>query len=200
MRSARSELDVVAAFRGQLTDLPEPLRGPPGAAVAALAMVAVLAVGSLISTGAPSDALAITRDATTLELRIAGASADPEQMTRELNDAGIRGRVLVVPVAAQRAGTWVMAGEIAGERSTCIPPPGTSPVPETVRLGNIENAGAVLRIPIARVRESTGSFVLVAGRDARPGEPPVNVGSPDTVHRDILEPLLGSPPGKLPVC
>ena len=73
-------------------------------------------------------------------------------------------------------------------------------MPETVRLGDIENAGAVLRIPIARVRESTGSFVLVAGRDARPGEQVVNVGSPDDVHRDVFEPLLGPPPASLPDC
>lgn len=195
------ELDVVAAFRAQLAELPEPSpprRGIAAAAVTALAAVPLVAV--FAATGGSSDALAITRDATTLELRIADAAADATQMTRELNDAGIRGRVLVVPVAPQHAGTWVITGETAGKRATCIPPQGTPSVAETVRLNDIENAGAVLRIPIARVRESSGSFVLVAGRDTRAGEQPLDLGSPDAVQREVFEPLLGPPPSTLPSC
>lgn len=195
------ELDVVVAFRRQLAELPEPSsprRAMTAATVTALAAVPLVAV--LVATGGSSDALAITRDAATLELRISDASANAAQMTRELNDAGIRGRVLVVPVAQQLAGTWVVTAETAGKRATCIPPQGTPSVAESVRLNDIENAGAVLRIPIARVRESSGSFVLVAGRDARAGEQPLNVGSPAAVQNEVLESVLGPPPSTLQAC
>lgn len=201
MTQSLPELDVVAAYRRGLAQLPEPSRPRRGvAAVAVTALAAVPLVAVFAATGGSSDALAITRDATTLELRIADASADATQMTRELNDAGIRGRVIVVPVDAQHAGTWVVTGETAGKHATCIPPHGTPPVAETVRLNDIENAGSVLRIPIARVRESSGSFVLVAGRDAQAGEQPVNLGSPEAVQREVFQPLLGPPPSTLPAC
>jgi len=201
MSEPAPELDVVVAFRRRLVALPEPRRTsrwPAAAAASALAAVALVAV--VTATGGPSDALAITRGATTLELRIADASADAVQMTRELNDAGIRGRVVVVPVAPRLAGTWVLTGEIAGHRATCISPHGAAPVAETVRLDAIENAGRVLRIPIARVRESSGSFVLVAGREARDGEGVVDVGSPAVVRREVFGPLLGPSPARLPAC
>ncbi len=201
MNQSPPGLDVIAVFRRQLAELPEPRPRTPGAAVVAATAVlaAVPLVVILAGTGASSDALAITRDSTSLELRIADASADPQQLTRELNEVGIRGRVLVVPVAPGDAGTWIVAAEIAGRRTTCIPVPGTSSTQETVRLGKIENAGAVLRIPAARVRESSGSFVLVAGRDAQLGERTVDPGSPEAVHR-LLDPLLGPPPASLPSC
>lgn len=201
MTRSSPELDVVASFRRQLAELPEPRRTRGALAVATLAAVAALAlVVVLAGSDAAPDALAISRDGSWLELRIADASADPEHMTRELNDAGIRGRVVVVPVAAQHAGTWVILAELAGKRLTCIPPASSPSVAETVRLSDIENAGTVLRIPIARVRESSGSFVLVAGRDARQGERSVDTSSPEAVQRDVLEPVLGSPPGRVPAC
>lgn len=121
-------------------------------------------------------------------------------MTRELNDAGIPGRVLVIPVSPQHAGMWVVTAEIAGKRATCNPPPGTPPIEETVRLADIERSRTVLRIPVARVRESTGSFVLVAGREARPGERSIDLSAPQAVHREVLEPVLGARPALLRDC
>ena len=201
MSEPAPELDVVAAFRRQLVALPEPRRPRRAAGAAAVfALVVMAVVAGAVATGGSADALAITRDAATLELRVADASADAGQMTRELNDAGIRGRVLVVPVAPELAGTWVLAGEIAGRRTTCLPPDGAAPLPETVRLNDIERAGPVLRIPLARVRESSGSFVLVAGRAPRAGERAVDVGAADAVQREVFEPLLGAPPARLPAC
>lgn len=94
----------------------------------------------------------------------------------------------------------MLTGEVAGKRSTCSPPAGAPVTEETVRLGDIENRRSTLRIPIARVRESTGSFVLVAGREARLGEEAVDVSSPRTVQRAVFEPLLGPPPATLPDC
>ena len=69
-----------------------------------------------------------------------------------------------------------------------------------MRLDDIENTGTILRIPIARVRESSGSFLLVAGREARPGEQPVELSSPDAVQREVFAPVLGPPPARLPAC
>ena len=201
MSQPAPELDVVAAFRRQLAALPEPPRSRARAVAATVGAVAAVALVAVVAaTGGSSDALAITRDATTLELRIADASADAAQMTRELNDAGIRGRVLVVPVAPRLAGTWVLTGEIAGRQATCISPEGRPPVAESVRLDAIENAGRMLRIPIARVRQSSGSFVLIAGRDARPGERAHDVESPQAVQRELFAPLLGLPAARLPAC
>lgn len=202
MNQSPDDLDVVAEFRRQLAELPEPprhaRRAPAVAAAAALA--AVPAVVVLAGTGASSPALAISRTATTLELRLADASAGARELTRELNAAGIRGRVLTIPVVPARAGTWVVTGEIAGKRASCIPPVGSASVQETVRLSDIENAGSVLRIPVARVRESSGSFVLAAGRAARPGEQAVDLSSPEAVQREVFEPVLGPPPARLPAC
>lgn len=201
MSQPTPELDVVAAFRRRLAELPEPGRrgGPALAAGAATVLVGVPLVAGLAASGGTSDALAITRDAGMLELRIADASADAEQLTRELVDAGIRGRVLTVPVTAAQSGRWVVTAEIAGRRVACRPPRGSAPVAETVRLSEIENAGDVLRIPVARVRESSGSFALVAGRPARAGEQPVDVASPQAAH-DLLAPLVGPLPARLPDC
>lgn len=185
MNQSPPDLDVVAAFRRQLAELPEPgrhrRRVPAAAAVAVLAFVPLVVAFS--GTDRTSAALAITRDATSLELRIADATAEAGEMTRELNDAGIRGRVTVVPVPAQRVGQWVVTAEIA-KPTTCVAAPGTPPQQEqTVRLNDIENTGSALRIPISRVRESEGIFVLVAGREARSDERPVDLESPATVNQ-----------------
>ncbi len=202
MSPAPHELDVVAAFRRRLAELPEPRRHRIGvpAATTAVALAAAAFVAVFAGSDAPPAALAITRDATSLALRIADASADPDQMTRELNDAGIRGRVIVVPVGAQDAGTWVVTAEVAQNKPTCAPRHGSPSAEENVRLLDIENAGALLRIPIARVRESSGSFLLVAGRDARAGERTVDLSSPAALQRDVFEPVLGPPPTRLPAC
>jgi len=53
--------------------------------------------------------------------------------------------------------------------------------PETVRLNSVRYERETLRIPIAELRESTGSFVFYAGREARPGEKPWSDG--DTTFR-----------------
>lgn len=153
------ELDVIAAFRRQSAELPEPVQGTRRApAIAAATVVAAVALGAVLDgTGGSPEALAITRTATTLELRLADASADPGELTRELNE-------------------------------------------ETVRLDDIESANTVLRIPVARVLASTGSFLLVAGREPRAGERAIDLSSPETVQREVFEPVLGSSPARLPAC
>lgn len=196
------ELDVVVAFRRQLAEAPEPRRTRPALGAGAVALaVAIPTVAVLAAGDGTSSALAVSRGSGVLELRIADASADADELTRELNEAGVPGRVLVVPVAPEQVGRWVVTAEIAGRRATCIPSGrlGTGPE-ETVRLGAIRNGGATLSVPVERVRESSGSFVLVAGRAARDGEQPLAVEQPDVVQRDILGPVLGPPPERLPAC
>ncbi len=101
-------------------------------------------------------------------LRIADVDAGAEGLTRELRDAGVRGEVRLLPVAAAQVGTWAIVAEHAD-------PPGTPlslvPGPEEVlRLDSVRNEGATLRITIAEVRESTGYFIFYAGRAAKPEE------------------------------
>ncbi len=113
-------------------------------------------------------ALAVERRDGWLVLRIADVSAGEDALTAELRDAGIRGEVRLLPVPPESVGTWAVISERAD-------PPGTPRAvapghEEVVRLNSIRREGATLRIPIAEVRESTGYFVLYAGRAARPGE------------------------------
>jgi hypothetical protein len=102
-----------------------------------------------------------------LELRIQDAGASGAQLTRELSDAGVDGEVRVIPVPAELVGTWAVIEEGAKPR---VPAPSTAPAQETVRLNSIEYGREVLRLPIAQVRESSGHFILWAGREAQPGE------------------------------
>lgn len=149
------------ALRGPLlAELRRPRRAvtPLRGALAAAAVLVAVAGAAALNDAQP--ALAVDREDGRLVLRIADVAAGEEAMTRELRDAGIRGEVRLLPVAPEDVGTWVVISEAAG-----------SPGPrETVRLSRVEFERETLRIPIAEVRESTGSFVFYAGREARPGE------------------------------
>jgi hypothetical protein len=70
-------------------------------------------------------------------------------------------------VPAELVGTWVVIEEAS--RRPRVPDSG-APVEETVRFYSIEYGREVLRLPIAQVRESSGHFILWAGRKAQPGE------------------------------
>lgn len=193
------ELDVVAAFRERLADVPEPRSRSRLVPAAAAAVVAAAIVALSLASSRPPDALAITRSAGWLELRIADATASPEEMTRELNDAEIPGRVIAVPVARDRVGTWVTIGE-AARKTTCIPPSRGQGEPEVVRLGAIEYGRSVLRIPVARARETSGQgLYFVAGRAAKPGEPMVDPTSTADQSR-IFESISGPHPDRLTPC
>jgi hypothetical protein len=139
---------------------------PVVTAATVLALAAIL-VPTLLDGGA-TPALAVTRNGDSLELRIQDAGASGAELTRELRDAGVDGEVRVIPVPAELVGTWVVIEE-ASKRPP-DPDPSTPPVEETVRLNSIEFGREVLRLPIAQVRESSGHFILWAGREARSGE------------------------------
>jgi hypothetical protein len=145
------------------------LRPARALALATLALAIALAAGVLSRDPAP--ALAVERQDGWLVLRIADVSAGEAALTRELSDAGIPGEVRLLPVPADRVGTWAVIAEHADAPGT---PRSLKPGPEeVVRLGRVRYERETLRIPIADVRESTGYFVFYAGRAARPGEEPL---------------------------
>jgi hypothetical protein len=113
-------------------------------------------------------ALAVTRDGDTLELRIQDAGASGEELTRDLQEAGIDGEVRVIPVPPDMVGTWAAIEEAS--KRPFDPNHPTTGREEIVRLDRIEYGRELLRIPVAKVRESEGHFILWAGRAARPGE------------------------------
>lgn len=202
MMQPQKELDVVAAFRHQLADLPDPprrSRRAPVVAATAAVVACLLVVLPPIGRG-PTAALAVTRDDDSLELRVIDAAADSQQMTRELNAAGVRGRVLLVPVAVEDVGRWVLIAEFAGRTASCATPADGRGAEETVRLGRIENAGEALRVPTAELRESSGSFALVAGRAARPGESVIDTDTPASVERMMQDRALTPAATSLPAC
>jgi hypothetical protein len=132
-------------------------------AVAVAGSVALAAAVPLgLGARSPDRALAISRSAGIIELRIADASAGAAQMTRELRAAGIDGEVRVVPVEPALVGRWAAVAEVARLRGR----------EETVRLDRVETSPSRVRIPVAQVRESTGRFVFFAGRAPRAGEAP----------------------------
>ena len=141
--------------------------------------------------GAP--ALAVTRSGDWLELRIQDAGASGAQLTRELRDAGVDGEVRVIPVPAELVGTWAVIEEAAKPRAVDPSAPQTQ---ETVRLNSIEYGREVLRLPISQVRESSGHFILWAGRAAQPGEDVA--ASPATFVQWFADMLTRHPEPKTP--
>ena len=117
------------------------------AATALLALVVPLGVNLLGDRG--GRALAISDQGGTITVRLLEAGADPARVSRELRDAGVDAEVSSVPVPPGQAGTWVAA----------VGPPELG--------GQLERAGAVLRLPAA----TPGRVELVIGRPARPARP-----------------------------
>jgi len=127
-------------------------------------------LATAVAPRAPDRALAVTRTPDTIELRIADASAGAAAMTRELRAAGIDGEVRVVPVPTALVGKWAAGVELAKQPGPAPAPSGGRGPAETVRLDRISHTPEVVRIPVAQVRESSGRFIFLAGRAARPGE------------------------------
>jgi len=163
----------VARLRGPLlAQLSAPTarrrRSPCLALAGAVAMAVVLAAALIALPSRTAPALAVTQADGSLELRIADATASPEKLTQELRDAGVHGEIRLLPVPAGLVGTWAIAQEWAQ-------PPGSEPnldpnAHNEVRLNSIEIGREVLRLPLDKVRESTGYFIFWGGRAARDGE------------------------------
>jgi hypothetical protein len=142
-------------------------RRPARALVVAAIAVAIALTAGVVSRD-PAPALAVERQDGWLVLRIADVTAGEAALTRELQGAGIQGEVRLLPVPADRVGTWAVISELANTPGT---PRSLDLAPEgVVRLGRVRYEQETLRIPIAEVRESTRYFVFYAGRAARLGE------------------------------
>ena len=88
------------------------------AGLAALVAAVVLTLVPL--DRGPSPALAVTRAAGWLELRVADVSAGPERLTRELRAAGVPGQVRVVGASPSLVGRW----EVIEQRPSSSRPSG----------------------------------------------------------------------------
>jgi hypothetical protein len=177
---------------------PRTRRRPPAGVLAVLVAVVVGAVAlSGVLDGTTPNALGVTRSDDEIVLRINDAQAGAERMTEELRAAGIRGRVMVAPVAAADQGSWVAVFEFPGDGS-CLRQPERvrPPVPDTeaprVRLSEIEFGRDTLRVPVSRVRESSGSFLFVAGVAAGPGERPIDT-APESLRDELTRLGAGCP-------
>jgi hypothetical protein len=139
--------ELVAAIgrrRRRLVRVPRRLVLTAAAAVLAVAVP----LGAGLVGGRGGRALAISDRGGTITVRLLDAAADPAKVSRELRDAGVDAEVSSVPVPPGQAGTWVAA----------VGPPELG--------GQLERAGAVLRLPAA----TPGRIELVIGRPARQGE------------------------------
>jgi len=168
---------IVASLKprhGRLAAPRRPFAGGLRAVAVAVGLVLATVIGvSQVYDGGNSPALAVTSGPQFIELRIADASASADEMTRDLRAAGINGEVRVIPVSTDLAGHWVMVsvGPRAGARETGS---GLSSARASARdvteVNGIELNDTTLRIPVARVKASSGPFVFYAGRTTEPGE------------------------------
>jgi hypothetical protein len=200
--NGQEELDVVTEFRRQLEGLPEPrrraLRLIPFAAAAVVVAVAIVALLAGSGDSTPQ-ALAISRQADWIELRIADASASPAEMNRELEAAGIDGRIVLAPVSPERVGVWILTSQTAASPKCVVPEGQTAPdisrknssLHKIERIPNVNPKA--LRVPIALVRESSAAgseFLFVAGRPARAGERVVDSIEAEDRLLETLEPRV----------
>ncbi|MBE2316136.1 hypothetical protein DVA67_009120 [Solirubrobacter sp. CPCC 204708] len=139
----------LAALRGPLlAELQETAR-PRRRKLALPALVAIL---TALIVWPSSASLAVERRDGWIELRIEDATASPETLTRELRDAGINGEVRVLAVPPHLVGKWVSFNQR-----------------EPSSEGRVRFAPDTVRVQAIAVEDNT--FVFMAGRAARPGEP-----------------------------
>lgn len=129
------------------------------------------------------DALAITQAHGYFEVRVRDATADPDDMNRQLADAGIPATVILNPVPAEFVGQWTTLIDAESVRehqafrcrsmndndgSVCVGTVDPDPV-TTERFREMDRIlwdRDVVRIP----RDFKGKVELEAGRPAREGE------------------------------
>lgn len=171
-RLARLRAPLLAELRPDR----RPARRARGRLAGLAVVTCVLVVGAASAAlllRAPSPALAVARSDGWIELRIADASAGSAELTRALQAAGIPGEVRVIPVPEELVGTWAAIAEQADPPGVAPGGAATGPTgDETVRLDRIDYGRDLLRLPAAELRETTGWFVLYAGRATRRGEEP----------------------------
>lgn len=155
------EPDIVHRFKAQLVAARPARRSSSSrrrwvlavcaAAVAAAAFFAALPAGD--DGPRPGQALAVTRAAGDIVIRIADASASPDRIERELRAVGITASVATEPVSPSLVGTWT---------AVTASPPLRDAAREHAEIAR----GVKLRIP----EGYSGRLTLRVGRAARPGD------------------------------
>jgi hypothetical protein len=156
-----------------------------GGACAALA--AVLLGGGLL-TQSPSKVLAINNDdGAWVKVRILDGQAGAEEMTRELQSAGIDAEVQLLPATPQLVGSWMGVREVhpAPPPPCNLPadaPPGLECVHAPYFGANDEfTRGDLLEIRRDAVYKLAGAqFLFYAGRAPGPGEQPLDRPPPES--------------------
>ena len=153
------------------------VRGRVALAAAAAAAAVALTLGLwLPDGGGGSSALAVTKQDGWITLRIADATADPDQMTAELRAAGIDGEVTVRPVSPSLVGRWAAVetrpsaaakpGEAVSVTELIDEPPRARDAADVERLLSIDFDPDALRVP----EDFDGGVLLTAGREPRGDE------------------------------
>ena len=98
------------------------------AGVACTAIAAALLGGGLFNSGPSRDPAVDTNDGAWIKVSILDGQAGADQMTNELQDAGINGEVQLLPATPQFVGHWMGVREINAPSAQCqsSPPPGLS--------------------------------------------------------------------------
>ncbi len=173
-------LDVVRRFGSDLMTASPQRRQRRSASLAVaattLAAIAAVAVFVGLGSGGTVQALAITRDANAIVVRLTDATAGPQQLTDELHKAGINATVLIAPAAPGRAGTWVKVASprLAGpstETSAHEPIDDQAEADRAAQRvsGVVVVNGTQVQIPA----DFSSPLVLIVGREAKTGEKPI---------------------------
>ena len=147
---------------------------------ACAAVAAVLLGGGLFTQG-PSRVLAITDDGAWVKVHILDGQAGADEMTRELQNAGIDAEVRLLPATPELVGSWMGVREVhPPPPPPCNLPPDAPPGLECVHApyfgANDEfTRGDLLAIRRDAVYKLAGAqFVFYAGRAPQPGEQPLD--------------------------
>jgi hypothetical protein len=132
------------------------------AAAAVVAGLAVVLLGPGVNDDPLSGALAIEQHGDVLHIHVADATADPDQMTRDLRAQGLDARVELVPASPAYVGRWISVNDNAGTGND------DRVVRDLVRqVTETDGPGAeVLKVPAGY----GGELVFKAGRPAADGE------------------------------
>ena len=152
------------------------------------AAVAAVVLGGGLFTQAPPHALAIDTDAGRwVEVRVLDGQAGAEEMTRELQDAGIDAEVRPIPAVPGLVGHWMGIGQIdPPPPPPCNLPPDAPPglrcIPAPVFMADEVNTHgdllAIRRDAVYKLADST--WVFYVGRAPQAGEQPLDRPPPNS--------------------
>lgn len=169
-----TDLSIVREFGAQLRQAEDPPRRWRATAALPVAALALVALVGLFSSGeATEPALAVERGAGSVTIELRQPSASIRQLTRELQDAGVRGQIVAVPTSKRSVGKWVAATRAANQKPALAVPPNAKPIscPDFAAAKPVAGAavnGTTMTVPAAAA--DRGAIVLLVGRQAAPTE------------------------------